>query len=66
MPTTAKKLYKMKLSELKINEWDGTYESIAEYKDKKILLLHFVNMIRLKEEGKKNLSGASVPPQWIT
>lgn len=45
----------MKLSELEMEEWDGTWKVVFETEEKKILLLHLVDMIGLKEEGRRNL-----------
>ena len=45
----------MKLSELEMDEWDGTWEVVFETDEKKILLLHLANMVGLKEAGRRNL-----------
>lgn len=47
----------MKLQDLKLDEWDGTYEEVEIFdkKNERILLLHLVNLNGLKTEGRRNL-----------
>ncbi len=45
----------MKLQDLKLDEWDGTYEEVYNKNNEKILLLNLTNLIGLKDEGRRNL-----------
>ncbi len=45
----------MKLQELKLDEWDGSYEEVYHSNNEKILLLHLTNLLGLKEQGRRNL-----------
>lgn len=45
----------MKIGELVIDEWDGTYKLISEIGFLKILLLNLINVSGSRETGRRNL-----------
>jgi hypothetical protein len=45
----------MKIGELMIDEWDGTYKLISEIGSLKILLLNLIDVSGSREAGRRNL-----------
>ena len=45
----------MKLKDLNLEEWDGTFQIIYQNEIKKIVLLNFPKMTGFKDEGRSNL-----------